>query len=487
MKFIDNLNSSCNTIEELSAHIDNNSTEIYDFFICQKFKSISTYRDEIENFILLKYQIYSQLDFEKGKNKAFILSLLDVAERFGFHLAFQCLFNLSQNNYIPIGSRLTASSRFMVGIHNMFDYLNRLSEIVDLLAISYLHEEDREEKVIATLIHYYTEVLLNFGIQNPTSVGKFRDRLKEEISRDDRKYLLNSTLGEVLNEPILDIEATYEKIHLKLDLLLERSQEFLPFEAGSQLVEIETEYVKMLDLVAPRFLDIRELCKALYSKVSSDEIFWSLQRGVKVLTEEKQLLAYINSYGNMHYAKVMSALASLPSEVFTFNLEVYDWGCGQGLATMCFIEYLQKYDSQMSIKSATLIEPSEIAIKRAALHVKKFKKDLMLITKNKDLDSISPDDFNSSKDAIKIHLFSNILDIDFFSMSDLISNIKNSFNGINFFVCVSPYVTEQKTQRLNNFVENFQNSEILSEITERKGEWKGTNWSRVIRVFKAEI
>ena len=221
--------------------------------------------------------------------------------------------------------------------------------------------------------------------------------------------------------------------------------------------------------------------------MSSDEIFWSLQRGVKVLTEPNQLLAYFNSYGKMHYAKVISALASLPDEILTSQIEIYDWGCGQGLATMCFLEYFQMQDGNVNIRSATLIEPSEIAIKRASLHVKKFKNDLTIITKNKDLDSIIPDDFNSSNETIKIHLFSNILDIDFFSMSDLVSNIKDSFNGLNYFVCVSPYVTEQKTQRLNDFVENFENTEILSDITERKGKWKGTNWSRVIRVFKAEI
>jgi hypothetical protein len=487
MALIDELVSSSNSTEELSNYIDNNSTEIYDFFISQSFQSISAYRDEIESFILLKYQIYSQLDFDKGKNKTFILGLLDVSERFGFHLAFQRLFDLSQINKISIGSRLKASSKFLVGIHNVSDYSDRLPEVVDLLATSYLHEEDSEEKVISTLIHYYTEVLLNFGTHNLASVVHFRLLLLEEISRDDRKYLLNPALLEILNEAITDIEAAYETIHLKLDLLLERSREFLPFEIGSHLIEIETEYVEMLDSVTSKFQEIRELCKILYSKVSSDEIFWSLQRGVKVLTDENQLLAYINSYGNMHHAKVMSALTSLPSEVFTSQLEIYDWGCGQGLATMCLLEYSQMQDNKVNIKSATLIEPSEIAIKRAALHVKKFKKDLMIITKNKDLDSIRPDDFNSSEKSVKIHLFSNILDIDLFSMSDLVLNIKNSFNTSNYFVCVSPYVTDQKTQRLNDFVENFENYEMLSEITERKGEWKGTNWSRVMRVFKAEI
>ena len=75
------------------------------------------------------------------------------------------------------------------------------------------------------------------------------------------------------------------------------------------------------DLIAQaKFLEIRDLCATLYANVASDEIFHSLQRGVKVLTEQNQLLAYINSYGKMHYAKVMSAFSALSSQNLTLNI-----------------------------------------------------------------------------------------------------------------------------------------------------------------------
>ena len=75
-------------------------------------------------------------------------------------------------------------------------------------------------------------------------------------------------------------------------------------------------------------------------------------------------------------------------------------------------------------------------------------------------------------------------------MTDLITLIKENFKGENIFICVSPFVDTFKTERINGFVQSFHNNpnfSILSNISERKGDWVGTNWSRVVRVFKCTI
>ena len=75
-------------------------------------------------------------------------------------------------------------------------------------------------------------------------------------------------------------------------------------------------------------------------------------------------------------------------------------------------------------------------------------------------------------------------------MKELINLMKEKFSGKNIFICVSPYVSNYKTERINCFVQSFSNNEkfkIISEISEKSGEWVGTTWSRVIRVFKCEI
>lgn len=99
-------------------------------------------------------------------------------------------------------------------------------------------------------------------------------------------------------------------------------------------------------------------------------------------------------------------------------------------------------------------------------------------------------DFESNNIAKKVHLFSNILDIDYFSMSKLINTILKNFSEENIFICASPYVSSYKTERLDNFMQSFSQAskfKIISEISQRKGEWDDTNWSRVIRVFKCDI
>lgn len=490
MAVIDDVINSSASSDQLSIFIDNNSTLIYDFFISQSYDSLLKHREKIESYILPYYKIYRILDFTNNKNRLFVLSLLDVSERFGFHGEFQHLYNLCKRKNISIGSRLEASSKFLVGIRRISDYTNRMPEIIDLLAYSFLHEEDSEEKVVATLIHFYTEVLQNFGSENLIGVIEFRAILLESLSVDDKKFLVHSTIIELLNETIDDIHQVYNSIHQKLDLLLERSREFLPFDVGSHLIELDTEYSQMLDSIQNRFLEIRNLCANLYANVASDDIFYSLQRGVKVLTEQNQLLAYINSYGKMHYTKVMSAFSALSSQDITSKIKIYDWGCGQGLASVCFLEYLSDRAETTEIEAITLIEPSEIALKRASLHIRKFNKSTGIYTINKDLDSLNNDDFSPNETNTKIQLFSNILDIDFFSMTDLILKIKKNFSGLNYFICVSPYVSDYKTQRLDDFVEAFENYDsfdLIQSVTERKGEWNGTNWTRVIRVFKVKI
>lgn len=490
MAVIDDVINSSASTDQLSKFIDNNSTLIYDFFISQSYDSLLKHREKIESYILPYYRIYRNLDFTNNKNRLFVLSLLDVSERFGFHGEFLDLYNLCKRKNISIGSRLKASSKFLVGIRRISDYSNRMPEIIDLLAHSFLHEEDSEEKVVATLIHFYTEVLQNFGNENLNGVKEFRALLLESLSVDDKKFLVHSIIIELLNETIDDIHQIYSSIHQKLDLLLERSREFLQFDVSSHLIEIGTEYSQMLDSIQDRFLEIRNLCANLYANVASDDIFYSLQRGVKVLTEQNQLLAYINSYGKMHYAKVMSAFSILSSQNITSKIEIYDWGCGQGLASVCFLEYLNDRAETTEIEAITLIEPSEIALKRASLHIRKFNKSAGIYTINKDLDSLNNDDFSPKGTNTKIQLFSNILDIDFFSMTDLILKIKGNFSGLNYFICVSPYVSDYKTQRLDDFVEAFENCDsfdLIQSVTERKGEWNGTNWTRVIRVFKVKI
>lgn len=490
MSFINRLSDASNSSENLTEFIQKNSIEIYDFFISQKNSSITIHKTEIENYILPKYITFKHLDFSNSKNQTFLFCLLDASQRFGLATEFQQLFNLANQHKISLNSRLNATSKFLVGINTINDYENRIDEVLSNLSVSFLKEEDNEQKTIATLIHFYIEVFYNFGQQNIERVIEFRDKLVEELQKEEYKFLYTKSIDEVLSYSLENIDELYQAVHTKLDEILERASQYLAFNIEPHLIELDTHYTQLLAEISADFSEIRNLCVELYSVVSSNDIFRSLQRGVKVLTEQNQLLAYLHSYGKMHHAKMISAVNPLQQNDLQEILEIYDWGCGQGLASICFLERLNEREITYSINKFTLIEPSEIAIKRASLHLRKYTADAQIITINKDLDSLENTDFESDTITTKIHLFSNILDIELFNMKNFINLVKDNFKGENIFICVSPFVDGFKNERIDGFVQSFANSpnfEIISNISEKNGEWSGTNWSRVVRVFKCSI
>jgi hypothetical protein len=114
-------------------------------------------------------------------------------------------------------------------------------------------------------------------------------------------------------------------------------------------------------------------------------------------------------------------------------------------------------------------------------------------------------------------LFSNILDVEEFSISNLTRLIESSQTGINCFVCVSPFITDSKADRVDSFKRHFESRyssyKLLGEevnggrftdeywscnhyyrkktypCDEKKHSANGcqNKWTRIIRVFKVEM
>ena len=159
------------------------------------------------------------------------------------------------------------------------------------------------------------------------------------------------------------------------------------------------------------------------------------------------------------------------------------------MASMAYFDFLNQMGTEQVIKNLTLIEPSEIALKRASLHIRNFSPGTDIHTINKDLDALANEDFIKNKTNTHIHLFSNILDIDEFSLTALLQLVESNFPGENYFICVSPYINDTRTSRLDAFVKFFSKKKDFANINtidNRTGQWKG-NWTRVVRVFKASL
>ncbi|WP_417559041.1 hypothetical protein [Mesoflavibacter zeaxanthinifaciens] len=469
---------------QLSIFIKKNNQELYDFLLTQSFSELSKSKAKIENFISKNLRIIRHLDFSVESSIIFTTLLLDVSERFNFRLPFQRLYKLLHKNNCEIGNRIEASALFFIGVKRISDYNDRIEEILERLSVAYINEEDTEDRIIGTIITFYAQVVHNFSSQNSLGVENIKRKLLS--FNETYPFLRNDLVSTVLNIDFTDNVSAFTRIQNLLDVFLKRTKTYSSFIIGF-LIEENTQYSLLLEKAKPNFNSIRQISVNQWRKINEDSVFYSLQRGVKILTEEKQLYSYLYSYGKMHHSKMTSSFAYIPNQLFNDDLNIIDWGCGQGLASASFIDYFNSNINK--VKNVTLIEPSELALKRASLHIKKFDKTIDVSTINKDLDSLSTTDFENNSN-VKVHLFSNILDIDLFSLTQLIELIKTTFKGENYFVCASPYVNPLKTSRLDSFVKSFStnsNFNLIKEINNRSGEWANNSWTRVIRIFKANI
>lgn len=220
------------------------------------------------------------------------------------------------------------------------------------------------------------------------------------------------------------------------------------------------EYVnRVKSLSNLTFQQIRRISNQALSHFSNSErdTFWkNLNQGVDLLDSHELMCQYIFSYGNMHEAKIQKALSSIrnPKEVFNTDIAIIDWGCGQGLATVCFFDYLKSKGIPNNTQKVILIEPSEQALDRAKLHTNVYLNDetrIQLV--NKKLDDVEKIDIETNQ-SVTLHFFSNILDIPEIDLKKLAQLVGENVNGEHYFFCVSPLI-EGRSHRLDAFYNYF--------------------------------
>ncbi len=220
------------------------------------------------------------------------------------------------------------------------------------------------------------------------------------------------------------------------------------------------QYIDEIESLSnPRFQQIRRIAdKSLFhlTKAERDKLWSDLNQGVDLLTTHELMCQYIFSYGNMHEAKIRTALASIgnPTDVLSNDITIIDWGCGQGLATICYFDFLTRLNVQNNAQKVILIEPSQQALDRAKIHTNLYLKDESKIRLvNKYLDDVEKVDIETN-DAITLHFFSNILDVPQIDLKKLAQLVGENINGEHYFFCVSPLI-EGRSHRLDAFYNYF--------------------------------
>lgn len=487
MPNFEEINENASDSNILDKYLEKNIKEVFDF-INEDYAILINQKDDFREFIFAKFQIISGLDFSKSYNSAFILLLFDYAERFKQVSPARLLINIIEHNNFSVGQRLEAAQKFLFA-KKYSEYLQESNSIFKKLETAFIEEEDDEKKTLLTLGNFLSLVFDNSGQFHKHIFFDLISKLR--VAQKSYYFLKFEFVNELLSYNYSDFEEARNYLQNLIDNLLRHKVEFV-YQGDRLLIERNTNYSQALENISTSFEAIQTLSQSLRNSMQNgDAIFHSLQRGVAILKDLRQLVVYFSAFGKMHNTKLISAFEVLSPEFFEKEIEIIDWACGQGLASISYFDFLNVRRNHQVVRKVTLIEPSEVALKRGALHVQKFNRNSNIETINKDLDSLNDNDFQTENGRVRLHLFSNILDVEFFSISKLQNLISRNFQGENYFVCVSPYITDLKTNRIDAFVDSFQNFtnfQLIATKSNRKGEWNtNANWTRVLRVFKAQL
>ena len=355
---------------------------------------------------------------------------------------------------------------------------------IDLLALgAEIRQEQQATQNLSNQIAELEEDLVSTGDLTQVWADKIQDL---GVSIKDGQEATKTFLAELAAQQAAELAAQQAAV-------LAAQQEAAALAAQQEAAlaiylsqgEIDTSYSDRFKNQLNSTNPIYNVIQHLSSRQGDD--FWrELRHGVAILMTPQHLSQYVFSYGKMHRAKLTQALSTcINQQHFQTNgqdINIIDYGCGQGLGTIALFDYLKTPTSvDCTFSKIILIEPSTLALKRAFLHVheslvSRGQNEIEQIsTFEKYIDDIAATDLITNQHSVTFHLFSNILDIEAINIQELSRKIKVNLTGKNYFICVSPNFWQNgqnpRNNRLRKFAANFQEKNLISERTTPIGRW----------------
>ena len=244
------------------------------------------------------------------------------------------------------------------------------------------------------------------------------------------------------------------------------------------------------------FDDILQICieRLPVNYRSVPWIYPGLDRGKALLESDGQASAYNVAYGQAHKDKVEKAFEFFPFQVLQQGYEIVDWACGQGLASVCFLDLIRRQGRINAPRKVTLIEPSTFTLGRANANVSQAYSGYK--TKIETKCAYLPADGEIEGEVIEridvsspvcIHFFSNILDIETVDLKGLASVLGDT-PGIHFIMCMGPTVNAPRMDAFARYFDLDVNAELQNFYTNEFGYYpNGKAYTAKIKCFRIEV
>lgn len=253
--------------------------------------------------------------------------------------------------------------------------------------------------------------------------------------------------------------------------------------------EEDTSYAQQINnLHSHSFSDIRNISVRFiqeFDDEEKDELFEEINHGMDVLSTNEHIHTYMYCFGLMHEAKLNKAFLEIPKRFFKpSEIEIIDYACGQGIASLCFANFLEESGHETRIKKITLIEPSTVALSRAALICHKVCPEALIETIASEFDDLD-DDQISTTEVPRVHLLSNILDMTCYNLNHLARVINKVKNKGDLFVCVDPwYHDRNKDGRQRKLMRLLNGKEIYHDVFNAYQLQEDKSWTAYITIFR---
>ena len=187
----------------------------------------------------------------------------------------------------------------------------------------------------------------------------------------------------------------------------------------------------------------------------------------------------------MHQAKLQDAFKNIPDSVFNEKLEVIDWGCGQAIGTTCLFDHLKAKGFAKNVQAITLIEPSQAAIERALLHISPYVDENVEVRPINDFfENIGSQQLAGNESRTRLHIFSNILDVEAIDLKHLSRTIDESIVSDNILICVGPL--NPTNTRIDAFLRYFSEDLIEPLYQNESSFFNDRDWTYKARIYKLE-
>lgn len=470
---------SIKTKVEFESYLESCYFELENFFDSNNMKELE-FDLEIIVLHLVSNNFVTQYSNSSIVN-AFVISIAQQFEKMNSTNLIKLIFK-----FLPdcgIKKRLEAALLYL-GYGNLpKPYFENFDKIISLLSDSVIDDENNL-KASYTFFNFYTTAynyFINANDQN--SLNKFNNLFAEKEQSYSSFIESKAFIKEIFTHSNIEIEKSTRVNQLLLDY--QTIGNIFDISDESIILKEDSEYSQNLyTLDNPTFDDIRKISSNYISSIGNpDELYYQLNRGMKVIDDEKLLFKYLQSFGLKHKIKLYDAYDNFFEQIKGKKLNIIDWGCGQAFATMILLDYVKNKNIKLDISDIILIEPSRLALSRGILHIDILKQQEYNIKPiNCDIDCIKENEILFDNDYLTLHLFSNILDIEDFSMSNLLHNISSNIKSVNMFVCISPKINDKRNSRLDLFYKHFDENFDTELISSRDTDIG--NSTRYEKIFK---